>query len=401
MAVMQNSIIFGGVDSADYGIYIGGEGTFNAPKRDVEMISIPGRNGAFALDKGRFENIEVTYSAFNYETDLATFAQNLSDFRNAVCSQKGYQRLTDTFHTDEYRMAAYISGLEIKPIDYNTASTFDIKFDCMPQRYLTSGETTITVADGQTITNPTRFASSPMLEMQGYGNVSFNGYVITREHIPDTRVSLSGRRTLEPVGSFTFDVAQLNTGDSIYFTTDGSGLYGLGFAEAVHFGGAISFTAESSNPDVVRTDSSAFYFGEPVSFVVGTADSITNTVTITATYAGDVTETATWTGTVAYDGDKTFTFSVSTVPSTHISFSNPRYTTAPLYGESSIDSAGYTTYIDCELGAAYIIRDGVVVSLNQYMDLGSDLPKLAPGNNVISYDDTVTELKVIPRWWRV
>ena len=401
MAVMQNSIIFGGVDSADYGIYIGGEGTFNAPKRDVEMISIPGRNGAFALDKGRFENIEVTYSAFNYETDLATFAQNLSDFRNAVCSQKGYQRLTDTFHTDEYRMAAYISGLEIKPVDYNTASTFDIKFDCMPQRYLTSGEEAITVADGQTITNPTRFASSPMLEMQGYGTVSFNGYVITREHIPDTRVSLSGRRTLEPVGSFTFDVAQLNTGDSIYFTTDGSGLYGLGFAEAVHFGGAISFTAESSNPDVVRTDSSAFYFGEPVSFVVGTADSITNTVTITATYAGDVTETATWTGTVAYDGNKTFAFSVSTVPSTHISFSNPRYTTAPLYGVSSIDSAGYTTYIDCELGAAYIIRDGVVVSLNQYMDLGSDLPKLAPGNNVISYDDTVTELKVIPRWWRV
>lgn len=401
MAVMQNSLIFGGVDSADYGIYIGGEGVFNAPKRDAEMISIPGRNGAFVLDKGRFENIEVKYSAFNYEPDLATFSANLEAFRNAICSKRGYQRLTDTFHTDEYRMAAYIGGLEIDPVDYNTASTFTITFNCMPQRYLTSGENEITVADGETITNPTRFDSQPMLEMQGYGTVSFNGYVITREHIPETRVSLSGRRTLEPVGSFTFDVAQLNTGDSIYFTTDGSGLYGLGFAEAVHFGGAISFTAESSNPDVVRTDSSAFYFGEPVSFVVGTADSIANTVTITATYAGDVTETASWTGTVAYDGNKTFTFSVSTVPSTHMSFSNPRYTTAPLYGVSSIDSAGYTTYIDCELGAAYIIRDGVVVSLNQYMDLGSDLPKLAPGNNVISYDDTVTELKVIPRWWKV
>ena len=401
MAVMQNSIVFGGVDSADYGIYIGGEGVFNAPKRDAEMISIPGRNGAFVLDKGRFENIEVKYSAFNYEPDLATFSANLEAFRNAICSKRGYHRLTDTFHADEYRMAAYIGGLEIDPIDYNTASTFTITFNCMPQRYLTSGENEITVADGETITNPTRFDSQPMLEMQGYGTVSFNGYVITREHIPETRVSLSGRRTLEPVGSFTFDVAQLNTGDSIYFTTDGSGLYGLGFAEAVDFGGAISFTAESSNPDVVRTDSSAFYFGEPISFVVGTADSIANTVTITATYAGDVTETASWTGTVAYDGDKTFTFSVSTVPSTHISFSNPRYTTAPLYGVSSIDSAGYTTYIDCELGAAYIIRDGVVVSLNQYMDLGSDLPKLAPGNNVISYNDTVTELKVIPRWWKV
>lgn len=186
MAVMQNSIIFGGVDSADYGIYIGGEGTFNAPKRDVEMISIPGRNGAFALDKGRFENIEVTYSAFNYETDLATFAQNLSDFRNAICSQKGYQRLTDTFHTDEYRMAAYISGLEIKPIEHNTASTFDIVFDCKPQRFLTSGETVTTMTGSGTITNPTQFESKPVLVVTGTGTLTVNGTSITFSASPTT-----------------------------------------------------------------------------------------------------------------------------------------------------------------------------------------------------------------------
>ena len=36
---IENSITFGGVNSADYGIYISGEGVFNAPKRDVEMIN--------------------------------------------------------------------------------------------------------------------------------------------------------------------------------------------------------------------------------------------------------------------------------------------------------------------------------------------------------------------------
>ena len=175
-----NSIIFGGVNSADYGIYISGEGVFNAPKRDVEMISIPGRNGAFALDKGRFENIEVTYPAFNFEPDdYASFAQNLSDFRNAISSLRGYQRLTDTFHPDEYRMATYISGLEVKPIKYNTASEFNIVFDCKPQRWLTSGETAITVSSGDTVTNPTLFESSPLLEVEGYGNININGETIT------------------------------------------------------------------------------------------------------------------------------------------------------------------------------------------------------------------------------
>ena len=147
MAVMRNSIIFGGINSADYGIYIGGEGTFNAPARQVEMVEVPGRNGAIAVDQGRWENITVTYSAFNYEENLETFAQQLSDFRNAICSQIGYQRLTDTFHPDEYRMAICLDPLEIKPIDYNTASQFEIKFNCKPQRWLTEGEEPVTIGE--------------------------------------------------------------------------------------------------------------------------------------------------------------------------------------------------------------------------------------------------------------
>lgn len=58
-----NSLVFGGVNSADYGIYITGEGVFNAPKRAVNMVAVPGRNGSIAIDQGHWENIEVTYPA--------------------------------------------------------------------------------------------------------------------------------------------------------------------------------------------------------------------------------------------------------------------------------------------------------------------------------------------------
>lgn len=186
MAVMQNSITFGGVSSASYGIYIGGEGVFNAPARDVEMISIPGRDGALAIDNGRFENISVTYTVINFESDLATFAQNLAAFRNALCSQKGYQRLTDTFHTDEYRMAAFIGGFEVKPIEYNTAAEFEITFDCKPQRFLTSGETVTTMTGSGSITNPTQFESKPLLVVTGTGTLTVNGTSITFSASPTT-----------------------------------------------------------------------------------------------------------------------------------------------------------------------------------------------------------------------
>ena len=58
MAIYKG-FIFDGINSLDYGIYITGEAVYNAPERDVEMISIPGRNGEFALDNGRFNNIRL------------------------------------------------------------------------------------------------------------------------------------------------------------------------------------------------------------------------------------------------------------------------------------------------------------------------------------------------------
>lgn len=140
------SLTFDGESSRDYGVYITGEAAFNAPARSVEMVSIPGRNGAYALDKGHFENIEVIYPAGIFAENEADFAAAISDFRNYLCSRSGYCRLTDEYNPDEYRLAVYKSGLEVDPARL-IAGEFDIVFDCKPQRYLTSGEEFIEVGE--------------------------------------------------------------------------------------------------------------------------------------------------------------------------------------------------------------------------------------------------------------
>lgn len=426
MAVMRNSIIFGGVNSADFGIYIGGEGTFDAPKRDVEMISIPGRNGALALDKGRYENIEVTYSAFNYETDLATFAKQLSDFRNAICSQKGYQRLTDTFHLEEYRMAAYIDGLEIKPINFNTASTFDIVFNCKPQRYLLDGEEAIDVDSGDVILNPTLFESSPMLEVgdYGYGDISFNGNTI---HIEDGTIGditlvngktevVSSLQTYHPLNSAEL----LNVGDSIFVK---------------EITGHVQLTPKSSQPlyfselshdlNPISDQSSGVTIGE-TSFRLVTyptkIDAYVTAKNVTFTYdtaneyvrvrlnfdvkdSGGTTHSCwlqilffIYSGSHADDYMPDAQFSTSALP-----FANRSrdITYSDINADSTVSRLGNPTYIDCELGEAYMIKDGRAVSLNHYIDLGSKLPTLAPSSNEITYDNTITDLKLIPRWWKI
>ena len=99
--------VFDGESSKNYGIYITGEAVYNAPERDVEMITIPGRSGQFALDNGRFENIEVTYPAGIFADNETNFAEAVSDFRNLLCSRRGYVRLMDEYNPNEYRLAVY------------------------------------------------------------------------------------------------------------------------------------------------------------------------------------------------------------------------------------------------------------------------------------------------------
>lgn len=185
MAVF-NSLTFDGENSLDYGIYITGEGVYDAPRRAVEMVTIPGRNGTLAIDQGRFENIDVKYAAGAFGSTQAEYAGRMRAFRNMLASRHNYVRLEDDYHPDEFRLGLYKSGLEVKPVSMSRAGEFDIIFDCKPQRFLKSGETVITLTGTDTITNPTLFDSKPLLVVTGRGNITINGVQIAISATPTT-----------------------------------------------------------------------------------------------------------------------------------------------------------------------------------------------------------------------
>lgn len=400
-----NSIVFGGVNSADYGIYISGEGVFNAPKRDVDMISIPGRDGAFALDKGRFENIEVSYPAFNFEPgDYDTFAERLSDFRNAICSKRGYQRLTDSFHPDEYRMATYIEGLDIKPIKYNTAAEFTITFNCMPQRWLTSGESKITVADGDTITNPTLFESHPLLEVEGYGHISIDGNTILLDDGDYGETVTTPYVSSQASGAITFDDVHLNTGDNVW----------LNSVRVVHTATQKSGYSFQSSRTVSVTDGATASIDDygksrkinvaETALTYGTAYTATYTASYTLSwrYSGRVSSgTASLTLELSYDGAHTISYAITYEIGTPFTSTGMQITAETVRAESTVSALGHPTYIDLEIGVAWNTDNGTVASMNNVVEFPAILPALSPGGNLISFDSTVTDLKVTPRWWKV
>lgn len=174
-----NAITFDGINSLDYGVYVTGEAVFDAPERVVEMVSVPGRNGAIAIDEGRFENIAVKYPAGMFSADQGGFAAKIARFRNELVSRHSYKRLTDTYNPEEFRMGLYKSGLAVTPAGYVNAGEFDIEFDCKPQRWLVSGETAQTFTATGTITNPTLFPARPLLAVTGAGILTVGTQTMT------------------------------------------------------------------------------------------------------------------------------------------------------------------------------------------------------------------------------
>ena len=177
---------FDGESSKSYGVYITGEAVYNAPERQVEMITVPGRNGTLAIDQGRFENIEVTYPVGCFADNQSDFAAKVRDFRNELASRFGYKRLVDTYHPDEFRLGTYSAGLDVGAVGFHNAGEFAIVFDCKPQRFLTSGETVTTMTSSGTITNPTQFDAKPLIVVTGTGTLTVNGVAITISVSPTT-----------------------------------------------------------------------------------------------------------------------------------------------------------------------------------------------------------------------
>lgn len=411
---ITNYIEFGGVKSSDYGIYVSGEGTFNAPERDVELIEIPGRNGEFSLDKGRFKNITVTYPVFNYETNLTDFRTRLRDFCNALKSKIGYQRLEDTFHPDEYRMATFVDMIDINPVMYNTASTFKLVFDCKPQRFLKSGELPVTITSGNTLTNPTLFESSPLLMARGYGDISFNDRTVTINNtvVGDTIL-------LQPFGGSVFtslkDYADglVNTGDSIAIAQGSKATYTVKFKSGIELLGVIvgstsgsPFTVVSSMNESSRTVVLDVTFN-PVYLTAGTRKVTSANFTVNVQYVEgglDQSSNLTFAPGIDYTPDyrriSIYAGGGSNLP-TIVQSVGREVWCQQVTAYSTISALGDPTYIDLDIGEAYKMVNGEAVSLNNSVSIGSTLPTLAVGENTVTYPNTITSLEIQPRWWRV
>lgn len=406
---LLNHLMFDDISSWTYGFYIDGQATFDAPARRGETVTVPGRNGTLFLDENTFENITVEYKCFFAADKEENFQAQLAGFRAALMSKRGYLRLADTYHPEEFRLATYKAGLEVDPIMYNRAGGFKLQFDCRPHRYLLSGEEEYT--NPFTINNPTLFPSSPLLMIYGYGYLMINDKTITVEDKTIGRLILLGGK--ENSGAEAL---------SSSFTTDA---YNTGDRAETDFTWQTTFTVDDAVPGTITAevspldplDSDLVITGIEISdtgeitvglqwpgagFHAGVASSATKSVSIRVDYEDSQNNTITYT-TVGLSMSFSFTttgvqMSVATVSNGTKVNEHKIISVGIVY--SSVSSLGNPLYIDCESGEAYKYEDGEKISVNSSVWFGEYLPTLEPGNSWFMYDnETMPNIRVVPRWW--
>lgn len=428
---LYKGFTFGDVSSKDYGVYITQEAAYNAPDRDVEVVEIAGRNGAYILDKGRFKNITVSYKCGIALDSEHTFESAIRTFRNALSSKAGkYVRLEDEYNPNEYRQAAFLGGIEVDMAD-RRAGEFTVSFDAMPQRFLKSGETAVSVASGGTITNPTLFESHPLLHLWGYGTVNMladdqdSQIVINNDEYGAVLLTNKVTKASSLVSEY-FDksaTALLNSNDAVQVSA--GSVLSISFDTAI---GVVNVTnvsvSNTSTYDMSITYSTTLhgmYFVinfslEQIDFVYSQENQYKNSdVNVTVNYTQDGTaKTASFVARIhaqsVYSRTRDnisvdLSASVRTSGSAfYINSSRPQSSTMqPIYGISTKRpfSNDADFYIDLDIGEAYREEDGQIINVNNAVTIPAKLPVLKSGANTITYDDTITQFQVVPNWWEV
>lgn len=407
---------YDGESSRNYDVYLTGDGVFNAPERAVEMVEIPGRNGNYALDQGKFNNISVTYKAGIVDYSESNFADKVSAVRNWLCSKVGYKRLSDDYNPNEYRMAVFKSGVNIEHEDLRTG-TFEITFECKPQRWLTSGETAVAVSSGDTITNPTLYGAKPLLKIVGYGDLLFNNYKINVSQANTLGYyKVMENVNLTPHIPIHIDSALTNTGDTINLNNAtfsitlvdvlGTKFNSVGNVPSrmgvdVNTRGVINI--QYTYGDISHTAGNTEYVSYGGTFNVYAYDENNTLQGVKIVFATHLDYRSSDNGKLELTGVGWRTEEITGVPLLNLDLveGNAVVSIEEISVNSSVLLSTTELNIDMDIGEAYFVISNYIIKANKFVSLGADLPKLQSGNNLFTYDNTITSLSVVPKWWKV
>lgn len=166
---VRNWLTFAGRNSKDFLLYLSGPSVYDSPEPDVELQTIPGKNGDLIRDNAkagerRFKNLDISYDAFFFDA----LAPRTAAVKSWLLSPVGYQVLHDTYDPDFFRMGICKEAIAFEP-KRNKGATMKLTFHCQPQRWSVDGQRKVRLEQGGVIRNPYEFHAKPIIRVYGTG----------------------------------------------------------------------------------------------------------------------------------------------------------------------------------------------------------------------------------------
>lgn len=152
--------------------------TFEGTTPKMETVDVPGRNGQLHYYEGAYTNVKGEASCFSlrkYDVDKA-----LSAVTRYTLMEPGYHRLETTEEPEIYRKATVVTGPGTE-IRMRVLAPFELEFDCMPQKFLKSGDREIKLASSGAVLLNEWFPSLPIINVTGAGEgtLTINDAIVT------------------------------------------------------------------------------------------------------------------------------------------------------------------------------------------------------------------------------
>lgn len=133
--------IFNGQKSSDFGLWIASDPHAIHPARRGDGFTVPGRNGVIVREDGSYDTYTQVYDVF-IDSNSEGIYERARRIAEWLLGSRGFCRLEDSFEPLYFRSARCAAQLDIE----NRLTRFgraQIAFECQPQRFLKSGESSL------------------------------------------------------------------------------------------------------------------------------------------------------------------------------------------------------------------------------------------------------------------
>ena len=163
----KSFFIYGGKNSLDFNIMIESYPSYTAAEREIQEYQVPGRSGNLVFDTGSYKNVTQEYEVCMKAAPLNTH-QIARAAANWLLAPGGYKKLEDSYDPEVYRMAVFSGPAEVENW-FAKYGRVTLEFNCMPQRFLKSGDFERELENNGAVFNPGMDAL-PLIRLTGSGS---------------------------------------------------------------------------------------------------------------------------------------------------------------------------------------------------------------------------------------